>query len=116
MNTLGLGVVKTLIGCVFARSFKLTFDDLKVFVICPVSLKTEWKRTAEEAAGLKVEDETENGKDESLDLRICSWAKVPSRVDKCVKRYIVVFDEAHSMQSMTSSRTKDSLKLVLDKR
>jgi SNF2 family DNA or RNA helicase len=113
---LDMGLGKTLIGCVWARSFKSTFDDLKVLIISPVSLKAEWKRTAEDATGLKVEDEKANGNDESLDLRICSWAKVPTKVAKCAKRYIVVFDEAHSMQSMTSSRTKDSLKLVLDDR
>ncbi|CAJ1949837.1 unnamed protein product [Cylindrotheca closterium] len=113
---LDMGLGKTLIGCVWARSFKSTFDDLKVFIVSPVSLKAEWKRTAEDATGLKVEDEKANRNDESLDLRICSWAKVPTKVAKCAKRYVVVFDEAHSMQSMTSSRTKDSLKLVLDER
>jgi SNF2 family DNA or RNA helicase len=113
---LDMGLGKTLIGCVWAKSFKSTFDNLKVFVICPVSLKAEWKRTAENTTGLSVEDEKANSNKKSLDLRICSWAKVPTKVESNVDQFVAVFDEAHSMQSMNSARTKDSIKLVLDER
>jgi hypothetical protein len=113
---LDMGLGKTLIGCVWAKSFKSTFDNLKVFVICPVSLKTEWKRTAENTTGLSVEDEKASANKKSLDLRICSWAKVPTKVESNVDQFVAVFDEAHSMQSMNSARTKDAMKLVLDER
>ena len=111
---LDMGLGKTLIGCVWAKAFKKTFDRLKVFVICPVSLTDEWKRTAQNATGLKVEDE-KNTSFTSMDLRICSWAKVPKSY-KSLDKFVCIFDEAHMMQSMTSSRTKEALALVLDKR
>lgn len=112
---LDMGLGKTLIGCVWAKAFKKTFDCLKILVICPVSLKAEWKRTAENTSGLRVEDEKERNS-RSMDLRICSWAKVPKGVESCVDNFVCIFDEAHSMQSMTASRTKDALQLVSDKR
>ena len=111
---LDMGLGKTLIGCVWAKAFKKTFDRLKVFVICPVSLTDEWKRTAQNATGLQVEDE-KNASFTSMDLRICSWAKVPKSY-KSLDKFVCIFDEAHMMQSMTSSRTKEALALVLDKR
>ena len=40
---------------------------------------------------------------------VASWAKVPPHMPG---RYIVVADEAHSMQSMASARTRDALQLV----
>jgi len=56
---LDMGLGKTLIGAVWSKAFKDTFgkDKLKVYVICPVSLKEEWKRTAETTVGLRVEEE-----------------------------------------------------------
>jgi len=93
-----------------------------VYIVCPVSLKKEWRRTAAEATGLHSEEEKKRKKDkkasdvpESLDISICSWAKVP-KVPKSVDKYIVIGDEAHNMQSMESARTKDMLKLVLSQR
>ena len=74
---LDMGLGKTLIGCVWAKAFQQTFEDeLKIFVVCPVSLKNEWKRTAEEATGLQVDDDNA----QSTSMEICSWAKVPSEV------------------------------------
>lgn len=53
---------------------------------------------------------------DSLDVRITSWAKVPLRVPPHVKNYVVICDEAHNLQSMESGRTKDTLKLTHGKR
>jgi superfamily II DNA or RNA helicase len=106
---------KTLIGCVWAKAFKSTFEDLKVYVIAPVSLKKEWARTATDVVGLKCEEDKskKNSLDEdSLDVRISSWAKVPLRVPPKVKHFVVICDEAHNMQSMESCRTQDTLKLL----
>jgi hypothetical protein len=113
---LDMGLGKTLIGCVWSKAFKLTFDCLKIFVVCPVSLKAEWKRTAEEATGLKVEDDSPKAKVDknSLDMHICSWQKVPTLVERTVGYYVVVCDEAHLMQSMQAARTKQVLTLVKD--
>ena len=46
---------KTIIGCVWAKSFIKTFKGLKVFVIAPVSLREDWTRTATEATGLVLD-------------------------------------------------------------
>lgn len=128
---LDMGLGKTLIGAVWSKAFKKTFSDLKIFVVCPVTLKEEWKRTAFEQVGLQVEDETKKKKgkkksdddemdndevDDGLRLRICSWAKVPAEVDPAVKHFVLVCDEAHSMQSTEAQRTRDVLTLVKDKR
>jgi hypothetical protein len=107
---------KTLTACVWARAFQRTFERLKVVVICPVSLKAEWKRTAEQATSLTVQD-----KDAcdwtTTDVCIASWAKVPAPPrdtnSEAVTKYVVIADEAHSMQSMQASRTQDALKLML---
>jgi SNF2 family DNA or RNA helicase len=135
---LDMGLGKTIIGAVWASAFKRTFEKLKIFVICPVTLKEEWKRTAEERVGLRVEPEekvktsrpSKKGKakrdveeegsdaciDDGLGLKICSWAKVPSDVEPNVKHFVVCCDEAHSMQSAQAQRTKGVLTLVEDKR
>ena len=117
---LDMGLGKTLIGCVWSKAFKKTYDCLKIFVVCPVSLKTEWQRTAEKATGLQVEDDStaKSAKANkcSLDMKICSWAKVVTDVERSVGHYVVVCDEAHSMQSIQASRTKDVLKLVKGER
>lgn len=130
---LDMGLGKTLIGSVWSKAFKDTFgeDKLKVFVVCPVSLKEEWQRTAEEAVGLEV-DGGEKGKSKgkgknstsgeknsrggSMKMTISSWAKVPKVVEPEVEHFVVCCDEAHAMQSTQAQRTKDILKLVNDKR
>jgi SNF2 family DNA or RNA helicase len=105
---LDMGLGKTLIGCVWAKAFKASFERLKIFVICPVSLLKEWKRTAQEATGLAVQE----GTGDTLDLQICSWAKVPTQVSMIADHFVVVCDEAHHIQSMSSARTKETLQLV----
>ena len=142
---LDMGLGKTLIGCVWARAFQKTFGNCKIIVICPVSLKKEWTRTATDATDLRVEaDEKAKPKkkkttktkkgtkakkaeedDESIEtdenngvpkVEIYSWAKVPTSIDNSVDNYVVVCDEAHSLQSMQAARTKDLLTLVKPKR
>mmetsp|Transcript_22601 Transcript_22601/g.34453 ORF Transcript_22601/g.34453 Transcript_22601/m.34453 type:complete len:813 (+) Transcript_22601:174-2612(+) len=110
-----MGLGKTLIGCVFAKAFKKTFPQLKVYIISPVSLKKEWERTASDVTGLECEPDKSPKmqlNQDSLDVRITSWAKVPLRVPPHIQHYIVICDEAHNLQSMESGRTKDTLKLT----
>ena len=137
---LDMGLGKTLIGCVWARAFHKTFENCKIIVICPVSLKKEWTRTATETTGLPVEvdevrpkqskfkkdedtkavrddsTETNNSQNQGPKMEIYSWAKVPTTVDESIKNYVVVCDEAHSLQSMQATRTRDLLTLVTPKR
>lgn len=107
---LDMGLGKTLIGCVWARSFVKTMKA-KPIVICPVSLQQEWKRTLEEATGLEVQ----SGKDDEMEnhsARIASWGKVPSVGREVSSPFVIIADEAHNMQSMTSARTQAVLKLT----
>ena len=136
---LDMGLGKTLIGCVWARAFQNSFEDLQVICICPVSLTQEWIRTAKEATSLSVEEketksrggknkrkgktetkamayDAERSPREHLPMKIRSWGKVPEAIDQEAARYVVICDEAHSMQSMTTARTKAILKLVQPKR
>lgn len=114
-----MGLGKTLVGCVWGKAFKNTYPNLKIYCICPVSLKQEWVRTASKIVGLDCDDD---GKEESpspeLDVHVCSWQKIPSprKVPEEAKHYVVVADEAHQMQNITSARTKDALDLMQDKR
>ena len=158
---------KTIIGCVWAKAFLKTFEGLKIFVIAPVSLHDDWKRTAVEATGLKLLDtgdkkkkkkkkskakrknkdpeKTVTGKrrkkkakkidsdsdsehedesdDESIDnnsvdLHIMSWNKVDDykNVINDIDDYVVIADEAHSMQNVSSKRTEEALKLMFPKK
>ena len=107
-----MGLGKTVIACVWARAFKKTFPSLKILLIAPVSLHKEWKKTAYTATGLHMEKDT----DDPFDMTISSWAKIPKIPSTSVEKFVVICDEAHSMQSMSSARTRDSLKLILDKR
>lgn len=112
-------------GCVWAKAFKTTFSSLKIYVIAPVSLKEEWEKTAKEATGLKCADDENKGKKKkgiakpekhSLDMQICSWQKIPTQVPERAQHYVVICDEAHSMQNISSGRTKSALKLMKSKR
>jgi superfamily II DNA or RNA helicase len=122
---LDMGLGKTLIGCVWARAFRNTFVGgvcttryCKIIVICPVSLQQEWKRTAESATGLKVStkhadansSDNDGGNDDDDDVWIVSWSKVPTKVG--FSQYVVVADEAHSMQNMKAARTVQTLQLT----
>jgi SNF2 family DNA or RNA helicase len=107
---LDMGLGKTLIGCVWAKSFVRTMEELKVVIICPVSLKKEWKRTGEEATGLSVADGESDRDLVDHDVIIVSWAKVPDKLN--ASNFVVVADEAHTMQSMQAARTKNALHLM----
>jgi SNF2 family DNA or RNA helicase len=73
----------------------------------------DWKRTAEEATGLTVEDDTHSSRTNDspeTDVLIVSWAKIPTKISS--SHYVVIADEAHSMQNMNSARTRDALALM----
>lgn len=66
-----------------------------VLVICPVSLTENWYR---EAGYVGVE------------IECFSWAKVP--LPLATQKFIVIADEAHAIQTSTSSRTKKFVALT----
>jgi SNF2-related domain len=130
---LDMGLGKTLIGCCWARAFVRTIPNLNVVIICPVSLKEEWYRTAHDVVGLSFKSDSEynqrpkkktksavtsdDNKTTDGAVTIHSWAKIPYPEDILVTNrshpYVVIADEAHSMQSMNSARTSDALRLML---
>ena len=76
----------------------------------------DWQKTVTEATGLRMQEKNDKGRDicdNTTDVFISSWAKVPS--EPLTAHYVVVCDEAHSMQSMQTARTKSTLKLVKSK-
>lgn len=102
-----MGLGKTALACVWANAFQKTFVPLKVYVVAPVSLQKEWKNTASICTDLvMVEDDNLYG------LEVATWGKVPSAPPY---PFVVIADEAHSMQSITSQRTKDMLLLLGNK-
>lgn len=107
-----------MIACVWARAFKETYgkDNLKIVCIAPVSLMKEWKKTAEAATGLEVEPDKGIVDENSMELKVCSWAKVPTDIPASIPNFVVICDEAHSMQSMEAARTKQTLQLVNNER
>ena len=114
-----MGLGKTLVGCVWGKAFKNTYPDLKIYAICPVSLSKEWIRTASSIVGLDCDDDgNEESPSPELDMHVCSWQKIPSprKVPEEAKHFVVIADEAHQMQNITSGRTKDALALMQDKR
>ena len=145
-----MGLGKTIIGCVWAKAFLRTFTGIKVFVIAPVTLHEDWRRTATNATGLKISSgkkkkkaaankkepssdeyyatgkkrkskkkkEVEDTSIDDEDVYIYSWSNVSAYkevINDCPEGYVVICDEAHNMQSMTSQRTKDALKLMYPK-
>lgn len=114
-----MGLGKTLIACVWAKAFKLSFACLKVYIIAPVSLREEWKKTAFETTGMETAPEKlpkKNVDKENLDICITTWGKVPKEVPSYVHKFVVICDEAHQMQSMNAARTKDVLNLTAESR
>ena len=162
------GLGKTAIGCVWAKAFLNTYEGMKIFIIAPVTLHDDWKRTLTEAVGLRLdtgdkkkkakkkgkatkkkkkkndtertvtgkrrkkplkrdsdsedeesepEEPPSNDADE-VDVHILSWQSVSTykNVINDISDYVVIADEAHHMQNMTSKRTEDSLKLMFPKK
>jgi hypothetical protein len=116
---LAMGLGKTLIGCVWAREMRHTLAQrgiqIKIIVVCPVPTKESWRRTAQEATGLTIQERGASI-DSANDVAIVSWAKVPSIADTGNQDYVVVADEAHFMQNSDSKRTEKALKLMLGPR
>lgn len=85
------GLGKTIEALAAAEAFQLP-----IYVICPASLKSNWQIEADNA-GIAV-------------AAIYSWAKIPAEIKG---DYVLILDEAHMMQSLTSRRTKAAMKLCL---
>ena len=92
-----------IISSVWAKSFLETFEELDIFVVAPIALHDAWKMTAMETAGLTLDN-------------IFSWTSMHTYEDDADSDYVVICDEAHHMQSLSSERTKAALKMVLNEK
>ena len=82
---LDMGLGKTLTALVAAKLYRNKYR-WKVIIVCPVSLKGNWEKDAEEL-GVSIE--------------VYSWAKVP---EPYTQDYILICDEAHYAQSGSNSQ------------
>ena len=69
--------------------------ELKVVVVCPKSVRTQWEVAAYEHFGMHIST--------------CTWSSMPKPVDK---PYVVIFDECHYMAEHTSARSEAALVLA----
>lgn len=89
-----MGLGKTLSALVAAKAMRATYS-CPILVVAPASLRDNWLREAE-IAGVPIE--------------IFSWAKMPKPLE--TRQYIVIADEAHYAQNLSSARTQALLALA----
>jgi len=85
-----LGLGKTRSALIAAKSY-----GLPVFVICPAGLRINWLREAEIV---------------QVPVEVYSWAKLPDPTED--HDYILIADEAHYAQTLSTKRTKGFLELA----
>jgi len=88
-----MGLGKTTSALVAAKAMHQQ-HSCPILVICPASLKDNWLREAE-GAGVAIE--------------VFSWAKLPKPLE--TSDYIIIADEAHYAQTISSARTQALLEL-----
>jgi SNF2 family DNA or RNA helicase len=94
-----MGLGKTLISLVAARAIQRA-TSCAVMVLCPISVAGGW---AKEASTVGVE------------IEIHSWGKVPvpcASSSSGASRFMLICDEAHYMQNISTKRTKAALVLA----
>lgn len=92
------GIGKTMTTLITAKALQHYYnEDVVVYVLCPVSLQLNWIK---EAANV------------NMTIEVFSHAKIP--LPPKYKKFILITDEVHAMQSMKSQRSKAFLNLALD--
>ena len=121
-----MGLGKTLISLIWAKSVCSSFNDCITIIIVPCTLIQIWKREAEmlgfhviqnlpkndQNFGLNTDNKIHKKDEFNPKISINSWAKIPILKEVSTK-YVLIADEAHAMQSITSIRTKNILSLCL---
>ena len=88
-----MGLGKTLSALVAAKAIADIYH-CPIFVICPASLKENWRREA-----AKVE----------CSIEVFSWAKMPKPLET---KFLLIADEAHYSQNLKSARSKNLIGLA----
>ena len=123
-----MGLGKTLISLIWAKSVCSSFSDCITIIIVPCTLIQIWKREAEMLGFHVIQNLPKNNQNYECSnnnenhkkikfkpqISINSWAKIPMQTEINTK-YVLIADEAHAMQSITSIRTKNILSLCLHK-
>lgn len=89
-----MGLGKSLSALIAAKAIQKA-NNCPIFVICPASLKDNWLREADRAR---------------VAIEVFSWAKMPTPLES--QKYLIIADEAHYAQNITSQRTKKLLALA----
>jgi SNF2 family DNA or RNA helicase len=112
-----MGLGKTIISIKWAEILCANYEDCICVVIAPVTLLETWRREAEMVGFLVITDENHDRSGTSPTLLLSSWAKVPSpeQMLRLGKLYLVIGDESHAMQTITSQRTRAILALCQHK-
>eukprot|EP01035_Chromulina_nebulosa_P018393 gene18393-24094_t len=118
-----MGLGKTIISLCWAKAVSTSIPNTITLVIAPCTLQETWKREAEMLGFkcVKLEDlKKYHSKSQTPYIVIVSWSKIP-QVDELVSnyysrdmKYLLIGDEAHAMQSLSSIRTQSALKLCLN--
>ena len=90
-----MGLGKTITSLTVARTYQNLNPDIKIIVICPVSLRKNWEIEAEKV-GVKI--------------FTYSWGKLPEVPVN--QGFLLLVDEAHYAQNLKSQRTQKLLKLT----
>jgi SNF2-related domain len=118
-----MGLGKTIISLVWAKAVCTLCPDCITIIIVPCTLTEIWKREAEMVGFTTVDIRSksiklmrnEKGTDDKVHgpwISIHSWSKIPSAAE-INRRFVLIADEAHAMQSITSIRTKNTLSICL---
>lgn len=96
-----MGLGKSTTAAVLAKAYHKAFGA-RVIVVGPRTLRVNWLRETA-AIGLSIEYYTYEKMPEAADMAGTIWGDVP---------YVVFFDEAHYLQSMSAQRTKRAIPLA----
>ena len=103
-----MGLGKTLISLIWAKAVSsVVTGGCTTVVIVPCTLIEVWRREAM-MLGFDVYGQGSLASKHSISIH--SWAKIPEPAD-VGRKYLLIADEAHAMQSFTSQRTKAALRL-----
>lgn len=126
---LDMGLGKTLVSLCWAKAVCSIEMNTIVLVIAPCTLGNVWRREGEMLGFTCYDTISWNRHSKAIynqnnpnkfQLIISSWAKVPT-VDQIIdlnkayaqNRFLLIGDEAHAMQTLSSQRTQAALKLCL---
>ena len=105
-----MGLGKTIIGLIWAKAVATVVPGCLTVVVVPCTLIEVWRR---EAVMIGFDVHGQGTLASRFSIAIYSWAKMPTPAE-VGRKYLLIADEAHAMQSLTSQRTQAALRLCAD--